>query len=171
MQMSDASSSSSSGGDSRDAIRGVANINESSYLMATENGDDSIGDVDVESIDYTEETAPTYSYLNSIFVIGILLLISFGIVAKSSYLDDKFTNKLIFDIPIEICTFMMYYRVQKLHYKPIDIITYRTMNKKYPMINNKIYVKEEESDKYLIYRINKIYTTLKELDDIILFRF
>lgn len=84
----------------------------------------------------------------------------------------EYTIKIIvFDIPIEICRFMMYYRVQTLHHKPIDIITYRTMNKKYPMVNNEIYVKEEESEKYLIYRINKIYTTPKELDNIILFRF
>jgi len=62
---------------------------------------------------------------------------------------------------------MMYYRIQITHKQPIDIITYRTMNKKYKLD----YIKEEDDpDKYLIFRINKIYTTKKELENIILFK-
>ena len=87
------------------------------------------------------------------------------------YVNNNYIIKIIvFDIPIDVCKYMMYYRVQTLHQLPINVITYRTMNKKYGFINQKIYIKEEESDKYFIYRINKIYTTKKELEDIILFR-
>jgi bifunctional polynucleotide phosphatase/kinase len=87
-------------------------------------------------------------------------------------INDKYVIKIIvFDIPIEACQFMMYYRVQTLHQNPINIITYRTMNKKYRMEDNKIIIKEEELDKYCVYRINKIYTTIKDRDDIILYKF
>jgi hypothetical protein len=64
----------------------------------------------------------------------------------------------------------MYYRVQTLHQDPINIITYRSMNKNYPMENNKITIKEETNDKYLIYRINKIYTNKIDRNNIINFR-
>jgi bifunctional polynucleotide phosphatase/kinase len=75
---------------------------------------------------------------------------------------------IIFDIPIEVCQYMMYYRVQTTHQLPINIITYRTMNKNYKLDD----IKEEENpDKYSVYRINKIYTTKKELENIILFKF
>jgi len=80
--------------------------------------------------------------------------------------SDYIIKIIIFDIPINVCQFMMYYRVQTLHQKPINIITYRTMNKNYKLDH----IKEEDSDKYLVYRINKIYTTKKELQDISLFR-
>lgn len=80
---------------------------------------------------------------------------------------DKYKIKIIvFDIPIEVCQYMMYYRVQTTHQQPINIITYRTMNKNYKLDD----IKEEESDKYSVFRINRIYTTKKERDNIILFR-
>ena len=80
---------------------------------------------------------------------------------------DKYKIKIIvFDIPIEVCQYMMYYRVQTTHQQPINIITYRTMNKNYKLDD----IKEEESDKYSVFRINRMYTTKKERDNIILFR-
>lgn len=82
--------------------------------------------------------------------------------------NNKYTIKVIvFDIPIEVCQFMMYYRVQTTHQLPINIITYRTMNKNYKLDD----IKEEDSDKYYVFRINKIYTTKKEYENIILYKF
>lgn len=87
-----------------------------------------------------------------------------------NYTTDKYSIKIIvFDIPIEVCQFMMHYRVQTLHVAPIDIIIYRTLKKKYNPNSNTIYIKEE--DKYSVYRINKIYTSKKELNNISLFRY
>jgi bifunctional polynucleotide phosphatase/kinase len=81
---------------------------------------------------------------------------------------DKYHIKIIiYDIPIEVCQFMMYYRVQTTHQQPINIIAYRTMNKKYKLDH---IIEEDSPDKYTVFRINKIYTTKKELEQIVLFK-
>jgi len=81
-------------------------------------------------------------------------------------LAPDYTVKIIvFDIPVNICMHMMYYRVNQTHVNPINIITYRTMKKKY---GEEIEIKEDDVETY---RINKIYVTKDDAKNILKFRF
>jgi len=81
-------------------------------------------------------------------------------------LATDYTVKIIvFDIPVNICMHMMYYRVNQTHVDPINIITYRTMKKKY---GEEIEIKEDNVETY---RINKIYVTKADTKNILKFRF
>jgi hypothetical protein len=71
-------------------IHGIPNIDESSNLMQEENE---------EETQNSAESSPSYTFLNSIFIIGIVLIALLGLAAKSNITDHKSANKLpIFDI-------------------------------------------------------------------------
>lgn len=78
--------------------------------------------------------------------------------------EDYTVKIIVFDIPINICMHMMYYRVNQTHVNPINIIIYRTMKKKY---TEDIVIKENVET----YRINKIYVTKADAKNILKFRF
>ena len=79
--------------------------------------------------------------------------------------EDYIVKIIVFDIPINICMHMMYYRVNQTHVDPINIIIYRTMKKKY---TEDIVIKEDDVETY---RINKIYVTKADAKNILKFRF
>jgi len=84
--------------------------------------------------------------------------------------DEYIVKIIVFDIPFKVCYHMMYYRVNTLHVNPISIIVYRTLMKKYNILNNEnIHINiDEDVD---VYRINKIYATKKDIKTIINYRF
>lgn len=84
---------------------------------------------------------------------------------------------IIFDIPIDICQHMMYYRANKNKTSSIGIVVYRTLKKKSKFnedgqieLHEEEEIKEENED-ILVYRITKLYIdTKKEYDTIVNFR-
>jgi len=82
-------------------------------------------------------------------------------ISRKKYIDmvkksDYIIKIIIFDIPINVCQHMMYYRTNKYHVFPINIVVYRTLNKKCEYNNDgEILIKEPKDIQ--IYRINKIY--------------
>ncbi len=110
-----------------------------------------------------------------------------NIIVDNTNLDEKYRNEIlkivpetynikfiIFDIPVDVCRHMMYYRVNKDKTDIINIIIYRTMKKRY-LEGDKIKVNEDEleeeyGDRISIYRINKIYANKEDKEKIIKFR-
>jgi len=87
-------------------------------------------------------------------------------ISRKHYIDmikdyDYVIKIIIFDIPIKICQHMMYYRTNENQVNSINIIVYRTLNKKCEFNNDgEIIIKEPKNIQ--IYRINKIYVDNKE---------
>jgi predicted kinase len=81
---------------------------------------------------------------------------------------------IVFDIPIDICQHMMYYRTNTNKTSSLGSVVYRTLKKKCSFNDeNQINISEEDHNyqDLLVYRINKIYVDNKEeYDQILHFR-
>jgi bifunctional polynucleotide phosphatase/kinase len=79
---------------------------------------------------------------------------------------------IVFDIPINVCQHMMYYRANTNKTSSLGSVVYRTLKKRCSFNeDNQINISEEDRENISLYRINKIYVdTKKDYDQIIHFR-